>query len=143
MLLFLKSGRVLPDYNFMNLATTIALYCDGSSLVNSNPDEDRRVIDRARRRLVKTNPDVDANMVKLSPDSQTDNAGFTGKKYRVVDISYGHNVSEHDSTASAEYAAQGRPYSKVIGRTTTDGFQLTSNQKVRDMVRNKLKRSLV
>jgi hypothetical protein len=119
----------------MNLATAIALYADGSSLINSNPDEDIRVKDRARRRLSKSNPDVDG--AKDSPDTQSDNAAMVGKKYRVVDQSYGHVVSEHDSTASAKRAALARPYSKVVGPNTTDSFQLQSNPKVRDMVRQK------
>jgi hypothetical protein len=130
----------------VNLATTIKLYAtaagtasEGSSLVSPNMGNDLRVKDIARRRLVKTNPDVDA--AKLSPDSQSDNAAFVGKKYRVEDISYGNIVSEHDSTESAQRAATGRPYSRVIGPNTTSGFQLQSNPKVRDMVRRKLART--
>jgi len=73
-----------------------------------------------------------------SPDVQTDNAAFVGKKYRVIDHpGYGHVISEHDSTASAKHAALARPYSIVVGPNTTDSFQLQSNQKVRDMVRKK------
>jgi hypothetical protein len=117
----------------VNLATAIALYAtaagtgsEGSSLVNNNAGNDLRVKDIARRRLVKTNPDVDAN----SPDSQTDNAAFTGKKYRVQDKTYGHYISEHDSTESAETAATARPYSRVLRHP-----ELSQVQQVRDMTR--------
>lgn len=131
----------------MNLATAIKLYAtaagtssEGSNLVSPNIGNDLRVKDIARHRQVKTNPDVDG--AKLSPDSQTDNAAFVGKKYRVVDHpGYGHVISEHDSSASARHAAQTRPYSIVVGPNTTDSFQLQSNQKVRDMVRKKLART--
>jgi len=129
----------------MNLSTAIKLYAtaagtgsEGSSLINlpGDPNNDIRVKDIARRRLVRTNPDVDAG----NPDTQSDNAAFVGKPWRVQDISYGHLISEHDSEASAQHAAQARPYSKVVGPNTTDSFQLQSNPKVRDMVRRKLKR---
>jgi hypothetical protein len=117
----------------MNLATAIALYCtaagtgsEGSSVVNPNWANDLQVRDIARRRLVKTNPDVDAN----SPDSQADNAAFTGKKYRVQDKSYGQYISEHDSTESAEKAATARPYSRVLHAP-----EWSQTQQVRDMAR--------
>lgn len=79
----------------------------------------------------------------MSPDSQTDNAAFTGKPYRVVDISYGHVISEHGTSSSARHAASARPYSRVVGPNTTDSFQLQSNQKVRDMVRKKYRKNHV
>jgi hypothetical protein len=108
----------------VKLATAITLYCDGTSLVNSNPDEDLRVKDRARRRLVKTNPDVDAG------DEQADNAAFTGKRLRVQDKTYGHYISEHDSTESAETAATARPYSRVLHHP-----EISQTQQARDMTR--------
>jgi hypothetical protein len=116
----------MEEGGIVNLATSIALYCDGSSLVNSNPDNDLRVKDRARRRLVKTNPDVDAG----GPDSQADNAAFVGKRLRVQDKQYGHLISEHDSTESAEHAAMARPYSRVL-RHPEPG----KSQEDRDMAR--------
>ena len=118
----------------MKLATAIVLYANagyGSSLIDlpGDPNETLEAKDRVRRRLVKTNPDVDA---ALSPDSQTDNAGFVGKKYRVQDVSYGQYVSEHDSTESANHAANARPYSRVLKHPQWD-----QEQSVRDIVRKK------
>jgi len=44
----------------MNLATTIKLYADGTSLVNVNEAEGPGVKDIARRRISKSNPDIDS-----------------------------------------------------------------------------------
>lgn len=122
----------------MKLDTAIKLYAtaagtgsEGSSLVSPNIGNDIRVKDIARQRLVKTNPDVDAE----SPDTQSDNAAFAGKKYRVQDTHYGQYVSEHDSTESAQHAAQARPYSRVLKHT-----EWSQTQKSRDMARAKLAR---
>jgi hypothetical protein len=70
-----------------------------------------------------------------SPDSQSDNAAFTGKKYRVQDISYGHYVGEFDTSEEANHAAQARPYSRVLKHT-----EWSQTQKSRDMARRKLAR---
>ena len=103
---------------------TIALYATaaggqsgGSSLINypgspADKANEPGVRDVARRRLVKTNPDVDA--MSTNETQQTDAAGFVGKKYLVQDTKYQHLVSEHDSSASAGLAEQARPYSRVI-----------------------------
>jgi hypothetical protein len=70
-----------------------------------------------------------------SSDSQSDNAGFVGKRLRVQDIGYGQYVSEHDSTESAEKAATARPYSRVLRHT-----EWGQTQKARDMARRRLAR---
>lgn len=94
------------------------------SLITDTP----KIKDIARRRLVKTNPDVDSNA-----DEQADNAAFTGKKYRVQDTHYGHYISEHDDEDEAETAAKARPYSRVISET-----EWQHTQKARDAARKKL-----
>ena len=64
---------------------------------------------------------------------QTDSSSFVGRKYTVVDTHYGHPISEWDDPDSAEKAATGRPYSKVLSRPLP---QFTP--KVRDMARQRL-----
>ena len=131
----------------MNLATAIRLYAqaagtasEGSSLTHPPGliTDTPKVRDIARRRLVKTNPDVDA---KANPETQSDNSAFVGKPYRVMDKSYGHLISEHNSESSARHAASARPYSVVVGPNTTNSFQLQSNPAARNAARNKLLRS--
>lgn len=101
----------------MKLDTAMRLYAGqsgGSSLVDSpNTISDTpKVRDIARRRLSKTNPDVDA--AKESKNQQTDSAAFVGKKYRVQDTKYGHLTSEHDDSESANTAMLARPYSRIL-----------------------------
>lgn len=101
----------------MNLKTAISLYAGqsgGSSLINTpNTISDTpKVRDMARRRLVKTNPDVDA--AKEPRNQQTDSAAFVGKKYRIQDTKYGHLTSEHDDSDSANIAMLARPYSRIL-----------------------------
>jgi len=121
----------------MKLDTAIKLFAmdqnqsqSGSSIINL-PDKltTPKLRDVARRRLVKTNPDIDAET------QQADNAAFTGKKYRVQDTHYGHLISEHDDEASAKKAANARPFSRVISQP-----EWQHTQRVRDMVRKKVVR---
>jgi hypothetical protein len=58
---------------------------------------------------------------------QTDSASFVGKKFRVQDIHYGHLVSEHDSTASAQTAALARPYSRILKNKIPNQTQKARN----------------
>lgn len=120
----------------MNIKSTIALYATaaggqstGSSLVPSDLPQQEK--DIARRRLVKTNPDVDA-AVHYKEESQTDNAAFIGKRLRLQDTKYGHIISEHDSSASAQQAMLARPYSRILRHP-----ELSQLQQNRDLVRNK------
>lgn len=101
----------------MKLNSTISLYggqSGGSSLINTpgNATDTPAVRDIARKRMVKTNPDVDA--AKYKEKSQTDENVFTGKKLRVQDIKYGHLISEHDNESSATTAMLARPYSRIL-----------------------------
>ena len=101
----------------MNLKSTISLYAvagGDSSLVHPPGlvTDTPKVRDMARKRLVKTNPDVDA--AKYKEKSQTDENAFTGKKFRVQDTKYGHMISEHEDEDDARHAALTRPYSRVL-----------------------------
>lgn len=71
--------------------------------------------------------------VELQADIEHESGGFTGRKYRVVDTRYGHDVSEHDFPGDAEKAARARPFSKVVStpnRATTPAL--------RDMARSRM-----
>lgn len=101
----------------MKLSSTILLFgsqSGGSSLINTpgNVTDTPVVRDIARKRMVKTNPDVDA--AKYKEKSQTDQNAFTGKRLRVQDIKYGHLISEHDNESSANTAMLARPYSRIL-----------------------------
>jgi hypothetical protein len=130
----------------MNLATTIALYAtaagtgsEGSSLTMrpGDPNNGPEVRDIVRQRLAKNNPtDVDAG----NPDQQSDNAAFVGKKYRVQDKQYGHLISEHDSSTSAETAATARPYSRVLRHTDWQQTQTSRNAARRKLKKNVLRK---
>lgn len=120
----------------MKIDTAIILYAmesnqsqSGSSIVNL-PDKlvTPKLRDVVRKRLVKTNPDVDAGI------TESDNAAFVGKKYRVQDTHYGHLISEHDNEASAEKAANARPFSRVLHHPEPQ-FE----QRIRNVVRRKVK----
>lgn len=82
---------------------------DGSSLTHPPHmiTDTPAVRDIARHRLVKTNPDVDA-------EGQTDEAAFVGKKYRTQDTKYGHLINEYDSSDEAKTSALARPYTRVL-----------------------------
>lgn len=123
----------------MKLDTAIMLYCEeqnfsrsGNAAINL-PDKivGPPLRDVARRRITKTNPDIDAE--KHSPSEQADNAAFVGKKYRVQDTHYGHLISEHDDENEAKKAANARPFSRVISFPEPQ-----HEQSVRDMVRRKV-----
>src|ERR1700751_70167 len=108
-----------------NLKATMALYAEaggtgastGETWQNHPPGlatDTPKVRDIARKRQVRpfASPDVDA--MHTNETSQKDNAGFTGKRYRVQDTKFGHLISEHDSSEEAPAAANARPYSRVI-----------------------------
>lgn len=110
----------------MKIDSTIRLYGGGDSWLVHPPGlitDTPAVRDIARRRLVKTNPDIDASAL-----SQTDSAGFIGKKYRTQDTKYGHYVNEHDSSASAQKAALTRPYTRVLKHTEPGQTQKGRNK---------------
>jgi hypothetical protein len=118
-----------------NLKTTMDLYATaagtqsgGSSLINKpGAVADSPVVrSLSRKRLVRTNPDIDAEM-STNETQQTDSAGFTGKRLKVVDTKYGHYVSEHDSSSSAQQAKDARPYSKVIRAPDWNNLQRVRN----------------
>lgn len=121
----------------MRLDSTIQLYATaaggqstGSSLVPSDlPQQEKDIV---RKRLVRpfASPDVDAMHYK--EESQKDNAAFTGKKYRVQDIKYGHIVGEYSTKEEAEYASLARPYSRVIQFP-----ELQHTQEGRDFIRRR------
>ena len=122
-----------------NLATTIALHAtaaggqtEGSDLINlpNSKTDSPQVRDIARARLVKTNPDVDA--AKYNETPQKDNAGFIGKRKVVQDTRYGHLISEHDNSDSAETAMFARPYTRVLHHP-----EIKQTQKSRNAARKK------
>lgn len=120
----------------MRLKDTLSLYgvAGGDSYMNHPPGlitDTPKVRDIARKRLVKTNPDVDA--AKYKEDSQTDENAFVGKKFKVQDTKYGHYTSEHDDKKTADIASLARPYSRVL--TQPEPSQV---QKNRDKTRKKL-----
>ena len=101
----------------MNLKSTIALHGTGETWLNHPPGlitDTPKVRDIARRRLVRTNPDVDAAKVTYKEKPQTDENAFIGKKLRVQDTKYGHLISEHDNESSAKQAMLARPYSRIL-----------------------------
>lgn len=128
----------------MNLKAAMALHADyGFSSWLVHPPglktDTPQVRDMARRRLVKTNPDIDAGgpgkAAKYKEKSQTDNAGFIGKKYRVKDHLYGHLVSEHDTLDEATRAALTRPYSSVLSHPEPEQLQKNRNKSRKKLVR--------
>lgn len=119
----------------MKLNETLSLYAgqsDGSSLINTphRVTDTPAVRDIARKRLVKTNPDVDA--AKYKEDSQTDENAFVGKPIRTQDTKYGHYISEHENEDDARHAALTRPYTRVLKHQ-----EPSQVQKNRDKTRKK------
>jgi hypothetical protein len=108
----------------MKLQSTIDLYATAGGdswlvhppgLVTDTP----QVRDIARKRLVKTNPDIDAGgpgikTARYKEKSQTDENAFVGKKYRTQDTKYGHLLNEYDSSDEAFTASLARPYTRVL-----------------------------
>ena len=108
----------------MNLKSTIALHgaAGGDSWLVHPPGletDTPKVRDMARRRLVKTNPDVDAaketkKKLNYKEKPQSDNSGFIGKQFRTQDTKYGHLIDEFDSSKEATKASLARPYTRVL-----------------------------
>src|SRR5271157_4467616 len=92
-----------------------------------------KVRDMARKRLVKTNPDVDA--AKYKEKSQTDNAAFIGKKYRTQDTKYGHILGEYDSSEEAFAASLARPYTRVLKHAEPGQLQKNRDKARRKAIR--------
>ena len=110
----------------MKIDSTIRLYGAGDSWLVHPPGlitDTPAVRDIARRRLVKTNPDIDASAL-----SQKDNAAFIGKKYRTQDLKYGHLVGEFDSSGEAQKASLARPYTRVLRHEEPNQSQKTRNK---------------
>ena len=68
---------------------------------------------------IKVSPNVLKDYKKISAakykeDSQSDNKGFIGKKYRTQDTKYGHLIGEYDSSEEAFAASLARPYTRVL-----------------------------
>lgn len=125
-----------------NLQTAIALNAtaaggqsEGSSLNSPavNLANTPAVRDIARRRLVKTNPDVDA--MSTNETQQTDAAGFVGKRLVTQDTKYGHLVSEHNSSASASLAEQARPYSRTLRGPDWSNVQQLRNKSRKKVIK--------
>lgn len=72
-------------------------------------------------------------MKKKLRAGQSDSSSFVGRKYRVVDTRYGHEISEHDNPEDADHAAQARPYSKVLSYPNP-----AQTPEVRDIARRRL-----
>lgn len=71
--------------------------------------------------------------IALNADMEHESGGFTGRKYRVVDTRYGHDVSEHDFPGDAERAARARPFSKVVSQPNRD-----TTPALRDIARRRM-----
>lgn len=123
----------------MKLSNAIDLYAaaGGDSWLVHPPGletDTPKVRDMARRRLVKTNPDVDA--AKYKEKSQTDNAAFRGKKFRTQDTKYGHIINEYDSSDEAQAAALARPYTRVLKHAEPGQLQKNRNKARKKLIRN-------
>lgn len=64
---------------------------------------------------------------------QTDSSSLIGRKYRVVDTKYGHDIGEYDTPSEAEKAMLARPYSKIMSHP-----DLSTTPEVRDLARKRL-----
>lgn len=64
---------------------------------------------------------------------QTDSSSFIGRRYRTVDIKYGHEIGEYDNPEEAEHAAQARPWTKVLSEPNP-----AQTPEVRDIARRRL-----
>ena|ERR1039458_1212921 len=120
----------------MNLKGTIALHGTGETWLNHPPGlvtDTPQVRDIARKRLVKTNPDVDAAQYKEK--SQTDEAAFIGKKFRTQDTKYGHLLNEYDSSAEATKASLARPYTRVLRHQEPNNTASNRNKTRKKLVR--------
>ena len=82
---------------------------------------DRRIYAKKKRKKLK------------GAGGQTDSSSFIGRKYRVVDTKYGHEISEHDNPEDAEHTAQARPWSKVLSEPNP-----AQTPEVRDIARQRL-----
>lgn len=122
----------------MKLNETISLHGTGETWLNHPPGletDTPQVRDMARRRLVKTNPDVDAAKVKkkYKEKRQTDENAFTGKRVRTQDTKYGHLINEFDSSEEAFKSSLARPYTRVLHHrepTQTASFRNKTRKKV-------------
>lgn len=147
----------------MKINETIALHGTGETWLNHPPGlvtDTPKVRDIARKRLVKTNPDVDAakdrlksqmkfrqnridaNNKKLSKipktihkeKRQTDENAFTGKQFRTQDTKYGHLINEFDSSEEAFKSSLARPYTRVLKHREPNQTQSFRNKTLKKVV---------
>jgi hypothetical protein len=126
----------------MKLKDTIEIHGTGETWLNHPPGlvtDTPKVRDIARKRLVKTNPDVDAakitkkNKANYKEKRQTDENAFTGKRFRTQDTKYGHLINEFDSSEEAFKSSLARPYTRVLRHrepTQTASFRNKTRKKV-------------